>query len=410
LLIPLSGGRRLAAACAALMAVSSPLAADEEHDHWRLVVADHGAPAVRVFELDGAVAGSFATQGPANLATGPSKTIVYAVQRDADVVQAVDSGITLEDHGDHGDIEVSAPSLLPTALKGDKPVHFVVHDGRIAVFYDDEGIARIYTESGIAAGTAPVEIDSGAPHHGVALTVGDYVALSIPHPDDPSNLPVGIRILDSTGAQVGDDHACPDLHGEASSGNVVALACATGILFVQPSREGAPSVRHLAYEGLPEGKSTSLIGGVGLQYFVGNFGADAVVVIDPETNDFTRISLPVRRVHFVADTSNPHFAFVLTEDGKLHQIDILKGEIAKTAAVTAPYSMDGHWSDPRPRVAVGDGHVFITEPLAGKIHVLDAKTLEAEQPLEVGGTPFNIVAVGGAGHDHAHGHGHGHKH
>jgi zinc transport system substrate-binding protein len=37
----------------------------------------------------------------------------------------------------------------------------------------------------------------------------------------------------------------------------------------------------------------------------------------------------------------------VTEDGSLHQIDVLDGKLSKTAKVTEPYSMDGHWNDPR---------------------------------------------------------------
>jgi zinc transport system substrate-binding protein len=401
----LRGTRASIWAAVALFSVPS-LAAEEEH--WRLVVSDHGSPTVRVLDLDGTAMGTFETRGPSSLSVGPNGTTVYAIQTDANAVQAIDSGIALEDHGDHGDIEVREPKLLPIALEGDRPVHFVVHEGNIAVFYDGEGKARIFTEGGIAAGAAPREVDSGAPHHGVALTVGEHVVVSVPNAEDPSALPVGVRVVDAAGERVGEDHACPDLHGEASSGNVVALACATGILIVREAGSGAPEVRHVAYQGLPEGKSTTLLGGKGAQYFLGNYGAGAVVVIDPSVDTFTRIALPTRRVHFAVDPANPFAPLVFTEDGKLHKLDIVKGEIAQSVTVTPPYSMDGHWSDPRPRIAVADGHVFVTDPLAGAIHVLEAKSLSIEEKLAVGGKPFNVVAVGGAGEDH--GHSHGHKH
>jgi hypothetical protein len=43
---------------------------------------------------------------------------------------------------------------------------------------------------------------------------------------------------------------------------------------------------------------------------------------------------------------------LLTEDGQLHLLNVISGEITKSVKITEPYSMDGHWRDPRPRLAV----------------------------------------------------------
>jgi zinc transport system substrate-binding protein len=369
----------------------------DEAETWRLFVADHTAPVVRALETDGTVTASFDIKGPASLTPGPSGTIVYAIQSDADIVQAIDSGIVLSDHGDHADLKVEAPRLLETAMIGDRPVHFVVHDGRIAVFYDDEGLARIYSERG----GEPRVVETTAPHHGVAAMIGKYVLVSIPHPEDPSELPIGIRVLDADGAQVGADHACPDLHGEAASGSLMALACATGVLLVRPDGDNPPEVEHLAYASdLPEGKSTTLLGASGLQYFVGNYGADAIVAIDPSAGTFTRVQLPTRRVHFAMDGERPQFVYVFTEDGQLHRINALTGSIADSLTLTGPYSMDGHWRDPRPRLAVAGDEIFVTDPTAGVIHVVDIESFAKEREVEVDGLPYNIVAVGGHGEHH----------
>ncbi|TIM62312.1 MAG: hypothetical protein E5Y60_27495, partial [Mesorhizobium sp.] len=128
---------------------------------------------------------------------------MFAVQGSAGVVAGIASGISFEDHGEHGDIDVEAPKLA-----------------------------------------------------GVEIT--------------------GIRVADKAGAPIGGIHACPDLHGEASSGNILAFACATGLLVVSHG-DGSPAIRHLPYaDSLPNGKTTTLIGGRGLQYFLGNYGADKV--------------------------------------------------------------------------------------------------------------------------------------
>ena len=148
-----------------------------------------------------------------------------------------------------------------------------------------------------------------------------------------------------------------------------------------------------------------------MQYCIGNYGPNRVVLIDPtEADSFRLVQLPVRRVHFAVDPVRSKFAYVFTEDGKLHQLDVIKGELTKSVRVTEPYSMDGHWNDPRPRIAVANDKIFVTDPLKSKIHVLDAVAFKESGEISVEGRPFNIVAVGGSGKVHGGEHGHDHHH
>jgi zinc transport system substrate-binding protein len=224
------------------------------------------------------------------------------------------------------------------------------------------------------------------------------------------------------GNTVGEDVACPGLHGSASSGSIYALACNTGLLLITQNGD-TPSIKHLPYaSSLPEGSASTLIGGKGLQYFVGNYGPDRIVLVDPSEADggFRLVQLPTRRVHFAVDPIRAKFAFVFTEDGQLHQVDILKGEIVHSLKLTGPYSMDGHWSDPRPRIAVAGDNVVVTDPLNSKLHLVNAVSFKKAGEIAVEGKPFNIVAVGGSGmvhgndgeeanaHEHSHAHAHNH--
>jgi zinc transport system substrate-binding protein len=392
-----------ASALALLAGTAGHGLADESVTAWRLFVSDHDKPVVYAIDaIEREAIETFDIEGPAALYRSDSGEAVYAVQNSANVVTTIATGIAFDDHGDHADIDIDPPRLTGAEFAGDYPVHFVEHDGQWAVFFDNEGKARIFAERDALQGHAETrEIDSGVPHHGVIIAYGDYALVSEPHPDDPSNLPIGIKVLDGSGAQLGDLAECPDLHGEASSGNLTAFACATGLL-VARSRGGVPTIEHLPYaDSLPEGKSTTLIGGRGLQYFLGNYGASAVVLIDPSEDEaFRLVELPTRRVHFAVDPIRARFAYVFTEDGQLRQIDVISGTITRSVALTDPYSMDGHWSDPRPRLAVAGNHVVVTDPLAGKVLLVDTSTFELDGEIAVDGTPLNVVAVGGTGTPH----------
>lgn len=382
-------------------ALIAPALADET-TAWRLFVGDHTEPKVTALDLDsGDAIGSFPLASPATLYTTRSGEAVFAVQGAGNQTSAISTGIAIDDHGDHGDIEISDPLAIEAVVSGDRPVHFVEHGGKIALFFDGTGKTSIVGEHAwIEEGdVTAVEFDSGAPHHGVAAPWGNYTLVSVPHPEDPTKLPIGINVLDKDGGIVGDTHGCADLHGEASSGNLLAIACAEGLLLVTGS--GEPKIEKIGYDGLPEGKSTTLVGGQGMQYFLGNYGADRVVIIEPGAENVYRlVDLPTRRVHFVTDPIRPRFAYIFTEDGQLRQLDVVKGEITRSIKVTEPYSMDGEWSLPRPRLAVAGDVIAVTDPNEGKVHLVDAESFDISRDLAVEGMPYTIVAVGGSGTVH----------
>lgn len=390
-------------------------AADEDVAAWRLFVADHDKPVVNVFNaVDGKKLDSFALKGPAALHRSESGATVYAVQGGANAVSVISSGIAFHDHGDHADIDIAAAKLLSTSQAGKKPGHFVERQGKVAQWFDGERYAVVSTEAAALKGDNDGKrVLTGPAHHGVAVPYDNYAVVSVPNPQDATKRPVGARVTTLDSVTTAQTVNCPGLHGSAGSGDTYALSCETGLLLITQKGD-VPEIRHLPYSaGLPKGSISTLIGGKGMQYFIGNYGPDRIVIIDPtEENSFRLVQLPTRRVHFAVDPVRPKYAYVFTEDGKLNQVDVLKGSIVKSVRVTAPYSMDGHWNDARPRIAVADGKIFITDPLKSKIHVLSSADLNESAAISVEGEPFNIVAVGGSGkvHGHDHGHDHGHEH
>jgi hypothetical protein len=380
-------------------ALSVPSFANETST-WRLFIGDHTAPQVTALDLGtGTAIATFPLASPASLYT--SDGAVFAVQGAGNQVSAIDSGIAVDDHGDHGDIEVTEPALVDAVLSGEKPAHFVEHDGKVAMFFDGSGLVNLFSAHDWAHDGELVtsELDSGTAHHGVAIPWGEYTLVSVANADDEKKPRLGLNVVDADGNLVGETHPCPDLHGEATSGNIVVVGCDDGLLVASGS--GAPTVEKIDYAGLPEGKVTTVIGGQGLQYFLGNYGADKVVIIDPtEAEPYRLVDLPTRRVHFVTDPFRPKFAYIFTEDGDLHQLDVLKGEITNSVTVTEPYSMDGEWSLPRPRLAVASDVIAVTDPLAGKVHLVDAESFEITRDIALEGLPFTIVAVGGSGTVH----------
>ncbi|MFJ1293713.1 hypothetical protein ACEPPZ_16850 [Paracoccus yeei] len=139
-----------------------------------------------------------------------------------------------------------------------------------------------------------------------------------------------------------------------------------------------PEYKLLPYpEDLPQGVTTgTLLGSTGIQVLLGNYGPDGLVVIDPVDEPHYRyVKLPFRRVDFTLGPAKPSTGYVLTEDGSLHRIDLMKAEIADSAKVTKPYSMDGHWNDPRPRITMAGDEIVVTDPNAGLVRRIATEDL-----------------------------------
>ena len=390
------------------LAIGSAAAQEHAHEagaetHYRLFIGDHAAGVVRAVEVeDGSSAGTFEIdQTPALYPSAGGRTI-FAVQGDAGKVAVIATGIAFEDHGDHGDIGVEDARLLPTTIDGVKPAHVIEGSGTIAIFDDGSGNVTLFPESQLLDGAfQPRTLTPGAAHHGLAAPMGDYVVVSVPA-DDPEALRVGLMVLDADGEPVGDVVACPGVHGQAQSARVFAFGCKDGIVVATPSGgSAAPTLEHVATADLGEGNVSTLKGGTAMQFFLGNYGPSAVVLIEPGAETaFRKVDLPTRRVDFALDPAQPRNAYILTEDGQLHRLDTVSGAIEKSARVTEPYSMDGHWRDPRPRLAVAGEHIAITDPREGLVRLVSSGSLEEERTIAVEGVPYTIVAVGGSGAKH----------
>ncbi|WP_455272293.1 zinc metallochaperone AztD [Rhizobium herbae] len=399
-----------AAAVLALTALPSlPALADDHKETWRLFVADHTQPVVRALDAaSGSELGRFDLGGYAALSLSDSGKTVFAVQGDKDRVQVISTGIALSDHGEHRDIEVSDPKLLGGIITGKKPGHVVTHGDDVAVFYDRGGKTDLFEESALLEGKGQAaSIDTTAPHHGVAVPVGKHILVSVPNVATevkPDELPprLGLRVVDREGKQFGDVATCTGLHGEAASARLVAFGCAEGVLVARPGGIDGPKLEMVAYgSDLPEGKVSTLLGGRSMQFFLGNYGEDKVVLIDPDSAaPYRLVDLPTRRVDFILDPANVRNAYILTEDGKLHVLDVVSGEIVRSAGVTEPYSKDGHWRDPRPRLAVAGDRIAITDPRHSLVRMIDSDSLQETATIPVEGMPYAIVAVGGSGAAH----------
>jgi hypothetical protein len=380
----------------AMLLVATPVAA-ETITATRLVVADHAAPRVLLTDETGSTLLRIETAEPARLAEGIHPGQVALREPRLGRVTLLETGLRLEGHGDHGDLRIGEPARLPIELRGPRPSHIVASDGRLAAYFDGDGSATV-----IAAepGTPQLRISARHPHHGVAFPFEAPQGLRVAITEAPANgeRPNGISIRDERGVELARHETCPRLHGEGRTGHWIGFGCADGVLLLDV-RGG--EVRNLANPpGSGERMVRNLIGGEDWGLFLGDFGPDAMVVIDPGEGSMRVVSLPARRLHFALDPRRADTGYAILEDGMLLSFSTLDGSIRARVQATGRYSLEGGAAVARPRLSASGGMVAVSDPAAGRVVLHDAETLAVRRVVETGGAPFDIRLVSLTGERH----------
>jgi zinc transport system substrate-binding protein len=176
---------RSSAAVLALIAGASSAAADSK-EAWRLFVADRDQAKVTVIDaIQGELLETFTMKSPASLYRSNSGRTVFAVQGDGCAVTAIAQHRNFRRrpwrswrHRHRG-----AEADRNVDIAGEKPSHFVDHDGDIRGFFRRGRCRRGSSPRRRfwKANRKSAELKTGAPQHGVAVAYGSHVLLSEPN-------------------------------------------------------------------------------------------------------------------------------------------------------------------------------------------------------------------------------------
>lgn len=387
---------------ATALALAAPTFAQAHELRYRVIVADAGTAQIHVVDAGSDTAPTtVGVASPARLYLGPDGRHAWVVSAEAGLVQLLDTGVVEEDHGDHSAMTLQAPALLPATASGERPVHFNMDAARVAVFWDGTGIATLHDAAAAAAGDlAPVmSIETGTPHHGVAVPVGDYTIATVA--PEVEGLPDALAVLGADGAELSRVD-CLNLHGEGKAGDYITFGCEDGVAIFDRSAT-PPAGRFVGYpdETPAEGMIRQLLSPRDAMALVGNWGPRHMAIFDPssETGDFAFAEFPAARMAWALDDTGME-GFALLEDGRLVRFSALTGRIlGETAGVTAAYSMERGVI--RPMLAVEGDRVAVSDPAAGQIVLVDVDTLDIVERIEIGGQPQSLLLLT-AEADHAH--------
>lgn len=364
----------------------SPDASRQEVDEPqpRLVVATEDGAVV----VDPATSEPLAavdTQSAPSLAVAGDGRHVALTQADAGVTQFLDAGTWSSAHGDHAHHYVAEPRLRRATVDGDRPVHVVSHAGRTAIFHDGSGTAEIFDDDGLLIDSLETAtVDSGAPHHGVAVPVEDGVLVSIPGAEE---LPTGVALVDDDGDEQARFADCPELHGETAVGETVLFGCASGIMAVTGDTSSVI--------GNPDNSGERVGGFVASEagpLAVGDYGPTSLAVIDVDADAVRLVELGRPYGPFAL---GPHDeVLALTTDGTLRVIDAGTGRPAGAVDVIEPFTLPEGHGGTTPAIAVVGHTAYVSDPVTSSLVPVDLEELTTGQPIALDAAPTDIVAIG----------------
>lgn len=344
----------------------------------------------------------------------------------------VHTGVTHQDHGDHGHWYYKVPSVADHRLDKEQgnPAHLYVYDG---CFYLANDLKNGYTRLNpvkYAHGEKdqPLFIKGGGNHITLAVVAGKVGYSAWIDGGGPNKGRVDVTpIRDGGPCEPAYSFTLPSgaIHGATTAADKVFFAPASGLCWVQVDHEAAAKPEQVKIHQIDLGKDGDkpLRTGAFVNFdryvlcVTGRAQSGKLVVIDAAVTEPTPkfISLagaegtkPVTPIlvktitgRMLALVFHDHDQGVQAEDS-LDVIDLdpdrngdfSDAKLVKSIAV-GPSAVSGHYGHHDAAVDADGRCAFITNPGDGTIAVLSLKNLEMVTSFKVGGMPTMIVARGG---------------
>lgn len=231
-------------------------------------------------------------------------------------------------------------------------------------------------------------LETGKPHHGVAIPFGDRVLLTAAEPDaEDGDLPTAVTVRSRTGEELQRFGDCPELHGEAAGDGWAAFACEDGILLLE-GRDALTATK-LPYPEPAGARTWTLHADEAGRRLIGLYGDDRLLVVDRAARGARTIALG--RDAGAAALRSARSAAVLTTDGRVHRVDLDAGRVTDSARAASRFALRSR--RPAPQVVAGAGRVLVSDPARGRVRVLRGD-LERVRTIAVGGAPQRLALVG----------------
>jgi hypothetical protein len=401
-----------------------PIPIEDDHDHdnttqGRLLVAIKDLPKVGIWDIaDAALLEEYTLTEPASgIYPSPDYRYGFIIQRTANLVNVIDSGLSQEDHGDHKDDIIEAPRWLAFGTDKVRPTHFTTTDTQSVIFYDGNvdtttpAEVGVFTEADIRNNTSGNRLEYTTHMHGAAQARGDYLLSTIRDPLTTSTLPDAIGLYKASNGIYSEQQIfaepCPGVHGSAQNETQIAFGCTDGVLVITQTGDSF-SAKKIMNPASFTGNTRigTLYGDEHIAGFVG-IASGQFFVIDTTAESITPINwidtgtTPTALAYGFADEGS--LFVILDNQGWLHSLNTNNWTIStRIQAITS--NLNALPAGSRFELALTPGHkIYVSDPIANQIKQIDLDDAKVSGSLQLNGTPGKIAWVGiedPAGNDH----------
>lgn len=279
--------------------------------------------------------------------------------------------------------------------------HVVVHGENTVLFADGSGEITAFDPHALADGMPEArKFTTPQAHHGVAVILADGTLVhSI---GDPENRTGAVAMQGDR--EIARSEECPGVHGESvAADEVVVLGCENGVLeYANGKFTKIPSPTPYGRIGNTRGHEDSPV-------VLGDMKVDADAemerpqqfsLIDTTTDQLKLVQMPPSVSYWFRSLGRgpQGEALMLGTDGQLHVYDPVSGDLVKSIPVTQPWTEPDDWQQPGPAVFTREQSVYVSDPAAKQIHVVDLQSGQITKSATLEQTPNELS--GAVGHEH----------
>jgi len=407
-----------------------PIPIEDEHDHddeeisqGRLLISTKDQAKVSVIDINekSVLQEVTVSEAPSALYSSPNNRYGFIIQRTADRVDVIDSGLWQEDHGDHLHDYEQAPKQMLFSTNKSRPTHFTGTDKQSVIFFDGNSETAtpasvgVFTETDIANNTVGTLLQYTTHMHGAAQARGNYLVSTVRDAATTSTLPDRVAVYRAHNGYFVDENilseTCPGLHGSAQNENQIAFGCTDGVLVITQTGETF-ATKKIANPTSFTGTTRvgTLLGDVAVDEFVG-IAAGQFFAVNTSTNTVTAINWADTSVTPAATA----IAYDFADDGELFVILDNQGKLtilnsddwslkARVQAITS--NVTALPTGSRFELALTPTHkAYVSDPIANQIKQIDLDEALVSDTIQLNFVPNKLTWLGiaePAGGDHAH--------
>ncbi|HBR99187.1 MAG TPA: hypothetical protein DD979_17685 [Gammaproteobacteria bacterium] len=352
--------------------------------------------------------------GAARIYASPDKRYAVVVQRDDNQVSFVDSGVYVEDHGDHMHEYANDPAMSNFTLSGTAPTHYTQHSPYGFIFNDGgEGITSsvdIFSDSSIGQGKLLASLNLDNAMHGVAKWAGDKLFVTRRDASITDTvLPAEVERYGFDGTTLTFEHRyeeqCPLLHGAGANDDYLVFGCGDGVLSIDLKAADFPGTHYPETADFGENdrigsvfahhEAAALVGTVGFpqrRLFTlqpGSETAIAEIALPDGTGDVAQ-----------GFTCEGDRFYALTNDGQLHLFSTDDWSLADSLQVVDPLGAES--AAPQVVCSQMEDMLFVLDVEQQSLISVNTSTASIASTTAMTQPVSNLTWLGFADHEHDH--------